>query len=215
MIVSFQHRYIFAHAPKTGGTSLARALESKVGKDDILLGDTPKALKRRKRQKGLTASGKLWKHAGLRDIYGLVSQAEIDSFFIFTIVRNPWDRVVSYYFWLRAQKFDHATVTLAKSLPFSEFLRDPETKASFRAAPYSSYVTDVTGNMRCDLFLRQENLASDISALEQNLNLKLPALGQENRSTRDADWRGYYSQADQDIVAEICAADIAQFSYQF
>lgn len=215
MIISHRHRYIFVHAPKTGGTSLAMALESKVGKDDILLGDTPKALNRRKRQKALTASGRLWKHAQLRDIQGLVGQAEIDSYFVFTIVRNPWDRVVSYYFWLRDQKFDHPAVSLAKSLPFTDFLNNPNTKASFHASPYASYVTDATGKNRCDMFLRLENLASDMPILEQNLDLKLPPVGHDNRSIRDADWRGYYTKADQELVADLCAGDIKQFAYQF
>ena len=44
MIYSPKHGYIFIHIPKTGGTSMALALESRAGKDDLMLGDTPKAL---------------------------------------------------------------------------------------------------------------------------------------------------------------------------
>jgi len=40
MIISLGRKYIFVHIPKTGGTSLALALEGKAMKDDVLVGDT-------------------------------------------------------------------------------------------------------------------------------------------------------------------------------
>ncbi|MEP2844626.1 MAG: Type II secretory pathway, pullulanase PulA, partial [Alphaproteobacteria bacterium] len=57
MIISRGRRYVFVHIPKTGGTSLALALEGRAMKDDLMLGDTPKALKRRRRLQGVQAAG--------------------------------------------------------------------------------------------------------------------------------------------------------------
>ena len=71
MIISPGRRFIFVHIPKTGGTSMALALEDRAMKDDILIGDTPKALRRRRRLKGAQAAGRLWKHSTLADIDGL------------------------------------------------------------------------------------------------------------------------------------------------
>jgi len=89
MIISRGRRYIFVHIPKTGGTSMALALEARAMKDDILIGDTPKARRRRKRLKGVRSAGRLWKHSRLTDICGLVAPDEIERFFVFTLVRNP------------------------------------------------------------------------------------------------------------------------------
>ena len=133
MILSRGRRYIFVHIPKTGGTSLALALEDRAMKDDIMLGDTPKARRRRHRVKDVPSRGRLWKHSTLADIDGLVSVEELAGMFAFTLVRNPWDRVVSYYHWLREQNFDHPAVGTAKRLAFAEFALDPGILASLRA----------------------------------------------------------------------------------
>lgn len=55
MIISHGRRYIFVHCPKTGGTALSLALEARAMKDDILIGDTPKAKNRRRRLKEVQA----------------------------------------------------------------------------------------------------------------------------------------------------------------
>ncbi|NBR91188.1 MAG: LysR family transcriptional regulator, partial [Rhodobacteraceae bacterium] len=77
MIISHGRRYIFVHIPKTGGTSLALALEARAMADDVLIGDTPKAIKRRRRLRGVESSGRLWKHSRLADIEGLVTREQM------------------------------------------------------------------------------------------------------------------------------------------
>ncbi|TNF23277.1 MAG: Type II secretory pathway, pullulanase PulA [Rhodobacteraceae bacterium] len=214
MIISPGRRYIFVHIPKTGGTAMALALEERAMADDILIGDTPKARRRRHRLKGLKTRGRLWKHSRISDIDGLVSAADLDDFLIFTLVRNPWDRMVSYYHWLREQDFDHAAVGLARSLPFGAFVRHPLTHASLSRNPSGRYVTDAQGCERQALFLRLEHLAEDIAPLEAHLGFAL-APGHANRSQRAADYRGYYDAQSAAAVARTCAADIARFGYAF
>lgn len=211
MIISPQRRYVFVHIPKTGGTAMALALEARAARDDILIGDTPKALARRGRLKGVQVPGRLWKHATLTDINGLV---DLSDMFVFTLVRNPWDRLVSYYHWLRDQSFDHVAVTRAKALDFSGFLNHPGTASSLQAAPYASYVTDAGGVMRAKLFIRLEHLVSDMAPLIAHLGFA-PVLAVANQSVRGRDWRTYYSDADAATLAGICAVDIASFNYRF
>jgi hypothetical protein len=47
------------YIPKTGSTALATALEQRAMGDDILIGDTPKANRRKARLKSLTAKGRI------------------------------------------------------------------------------------------------------------------------------------------------------------
>lgn len=215
MIISHGRRYIFVHIPKTGGTSLALALEARAMKDDLMLGDTPKARRRRRRLKGVETAGRLWKHSRIREIDGLVTQAEVEDYFTFTLVRNPWNRMVSYYHWLREQRFDHPAVRLAQRLEFAEFLAHPATISSLSAAPYTSYMRDAQGAERADLYIRLEHLDEDLVPLETHLGFGLRPLGHENRSQRQQDYRHYYSPASAALVAEMSAEDISRFGYRF
>lgn len=213
MILSHGRRYVFVHIPKTGGTALTLALEDRAMKDDILVGDTPKAVRRRKRLKAEGWAGPLGKHARLAEIEAVAGA--LQGYFVLTLVRNPWDRMVSYYHWLRGQSFRHEAVTLARALDFAAFLAHPSTRRAITAAPYSSYVTDRTGAERCDLFLRLERLDADIAPFEAHLGFRLAPLPRVNVSDRARDWRGYYDDATASLVAEICADDIARFGYRF
>ena len=214
MMISRGRAYVFVHIPKTGGTSLALALEGRAMKDDIMLGDTPKALKRRHRVRDVRTKGRLWKHATLADIDGLVSPAELAKMFTFTLVRNPWDRMVSYYHWLRDQDFAHPAVTLAKAQDFSGFLRDPDTQRVQQDWPAARYMTDVQGVERCDLYIRLEHFEADVAPLAAHLGFDL-SLPRVNRSDRAARFQDYYTDETRQIVARCCAIDIKRFDYRF
>lgn len=214
MILSPGRAYVFVHIPKTGGTSMALALEARAMKDDLMLGDTPKALNRRRRLRNAPSRGRLWKHSTLADIDGLPQADRLEEMFCFTLVRNPWDRAVSYYHWLRDQCFDHASVKLAQRVDFAAFLRDVSTQAALRDWPARRYMQDASGRERCDAYIRLEHFDADVVPLERHLgfDITLPAV---NRSDRASGYRGYYDPGLRDVVARCCAEDIRRFGYTF
>lgn len=214
MIISWGRTYIFVHIPKTGGTSLAWALETRAMKDDVLIGDTPKAKRRRKRLEALAPRGRLWKHSGLRDIEGVVSQAQMQSMFVFTLVRNPWDRMVSYYAWLRDQRFAHPDVSLARTRSFADFLSDPVVQSRFRTSSTRSYTTDSAGQDHASACIRLEHFEDDARVLWDHLGFSL-ALPHQNRSQHRTAYEGYYSAQTRDLVADLFMDDIDRFGYQF
>ena len=214
MIISKGRRYIFVHIPKTGGTAMAFALEARAKADDIMIGDTPKAVKRRSRVKNIKTAGRLWKHSTLADAEGLITRADMADLFTFTLVRNPWDRMVSYYYWLQTQTFSHPAVILAKSTTFTGFINAGQTAVALRANPYWNYMADSAGKVHADLYIRLEHLAEDMEPLTKHLgfNLDIPIA---NQSARPRDWRGCYSDGDAELVAKLCAQDIAAHGYEF
>ena len=214
MILSVGRSYVFVHIPKTGGTSLAITLEQRAMKDDIMLGDTPKAKNRRHRVKDIKTRGRLWKHSTLADIDGLVPGAVLDDLFAFTLVRNPWDRAVSYYHWLQDQRFDHPSVRLAQSHDFTGFVTHPQTCNAYQSSPAAHYMRRANGAEQCNAYIRIEDFAEDAAALIAHLGFDL-TLGVANASARGGDYRRYYSDSSAEILAQSCAVDIARFGYSF
>ena len=210
MIISPGRGYVFVHIPKTGGTSLSLALEEHAQADDILIGGTPKARQRRARLEGLQVPGRLWKHSRLMDVAPLVPEHA----FVLTLVRNPWDRLVSYYHWLQTQQFDHVAVRLAKTLTFGEFIASPVIQRSFQASPVSSYTTDAQGVDRCRLAARLEHLGEDLEPFWEHLGFRV-RIPKVNASPRNKDWRGYYTDVEATLAGRLFAEDIARFSYRF
>lgn len=215
MFLSRGRGFLFVHIPKTAGTALTVALESDALKDDIIVGDTPKARARAKRQQGLYCRGRLWKHSALADLEGLLPADELERLFTFTMVRNPWDRVASLYHWLREQAFAHPLVEVAKQGSFSDFLRSPITQLSLRIGNYESYLRRPDGSLKPSLFVRIEHFQDDIVGFQEQLGYTVPQLERINESKRPRDWRGLYSDQDAILVREICATDIERFGYSF
>lgn len=214
MIISPARSFVFVHIPKTGGTSLSLALEDRAHKDDILIGDTPKAQKRKRRLKDLRAKGRLWKHSTMADIEGAFEQEQLASMFKIALVRNPWDRMVSYYHWLQVQSFDHVAVKLAQELEFSAFVRHPHTRSSVRQNPYGRYLRDGTGVEWPTLFVRLENFHQDVAPFEEHLGFGI-VLPLANKSERSTDYRDYFTGDLARITGEDCAEDIERFGYSF
>lgn len=214
MILSRGRKYLFIHIPKTGGTSMALALEARAMKDDLMLGDTPKARQRRHRLSGAEARGRLWKHSTLADLDGVVSQADLEGLFCFTLVRNPWARMVSYYHWLRGQTFAQSAVGLAQQLTFEAFVLHPQIRASMAAHPARRYMTDAAGQERCQAYLRLEHVKEDLAPVEAHLGFAVQ-MPHVNASDRPEAWRALYTDRMAEAVAEDCAEDVARFGYSF
>ncbi len=182
--------------------------------DDLMLGDTPKALKRRRRLKDVTTRGRLWKHSTRSDLEGLIPEGEMNELFAFTMVRNPWDRMVSYYHWLQTQTFDHAAVALAQQLDFASFLRHPMIQRALLENPAPHYMTGADGVERCDQYIRMEKFAEDAQPLFDHLGFTL-SLPRTNESNRARDWRGYYTDETAEIVHQLSTVEIERFEYSF
>jgi len=193
---------------------MAAALEERAMADDILIGDTAKAKKRRRRLEGKSSAGRLWKHSTLADIAGLVSDDMIEQSLVFSLVRNPWDRVFSFYAWARGQRFENPLVRAAQQLSFSAFLNTPQVIAALRADSYGRYVTDGAGREHPCLWIRLERWREDSLPLWDHLGFRLD-LPHLNRSDRPRDYGDAYSLGDAKIVESAAAQDIERFAYRF
>jgi len=171
-MISFQKRFLFVHIPKTAGNSIQSALRD-YSEDQLI------AL--RKEQDGIERFGlrnpnyKIKKHSTLGEYRDALGDEQFRSLYKFTCVRNPWDRMVSYYFtptqspetWDR-KRFREI---ISKGVSVADYLRlDRDEEDPFANVNY---------------IIRFENLTDDFRTVCGTLGISPTTLPQYNRSSRE------------------------------
>ena len=153
--------------------------------------------------------------------YQRANPTKFCQFFKFAFVRNPWDRLVSTYFFLNRgglNEMDRAWAerTLARYDDFDTFASDwltPANAASWvHFQPQSDFILDDTGKVMVDLMGCFENIYEDFAFVARRLgrDAYLPAT---NRST-DEHFSTYYTMESSDAVAGVYARDVMAFGYR-
>jgi hypothetical protein len=198
-MISFQKRFLFVHIPKTAGNSIQSALRD-YSEDQLV------AL--RKEQDGIERFGlrnpkyKIKKHSTLAEYCDALANEDFRDLYKFTCVRNPWDRMVSYYFtptqaperWDR-KKFREI---ISKAVSVADYLRlDPGEQDPFANVDY---------------IMRFENLAEDFRTLCGKVGISAATLPRYNRSNREH-YSKYYDDELRELVRTQFAAEIERFGY--
>ena len=138
---------------------------------------------------------------------------EYPDYFIFSMVRNPWDRLLSWY--SLVHKFDPQY--LAKDrLRFEQFLIDTtqdDGNDSFLLNQVD-YFKNATHNIDDMTIYRYENYTEEVKKIATRLDLDIKEIPKINETTTK-DYREYYTKKGKALVAEKCARDIDYFGYSF
>jgi len=109
MIISHKHQFIFVKTKKTAGSTLEKLLYPHLGEFDIITGSERDGTPRKN-----TSSNN--GHMSWRQIEAAYPR-EWREYYKFTIERNPWDKVVSSYFWHKIIKEERFG-----TMPFEEYV---------------------------------------------------------------------------------------------
>lgn len=184
--------FFFVHINKTGGSSIERAL------------DAP------------------FLHLPAAEAIEQLGPSDWERRFTFTVVRNPWDKVLSHYRYrvgrgIRALKED--------PIPFNEWAvraygdHDPrynDTPLMF--ADQTSWLEGPDGQILVDHVARFERLADEFSEICRRLGrppVELPHLKASADPADRPGFRDVYDDAAREVVALAFARDIERWSYRF
>jgi hypothetical protein len=213
VIVSHQHRLIFLKTRKTAGTSVEIALSRVCGPDDIItpLAEEDEALRTTLGGRGPQHAAspplplKPFNHMPARAVRRLVGRKVWRGYYRFTIERNPWDLVVSQYFW---------RYRAAEGPPFDEWVRSPAVQ---ELAEKNQRIYRLGGDVAVDRVLRFESLSADVAALWEERGLPgspdLPNAKGYSRPERT--YREHYTPETRDLVGSLFARTIADFGYEY
>ena len=223
MIICTSRKFIFVHVNKTAGTSITEALAPRLQWNDIVLGATPigQAL-----DQPFKDRFNLYKHSTAREIRDVVGAEVWSDSTTFAVVRDPVDRTVSLYRYLKRietaasplrrlrrrlsgrQPVWNGLGALRESRSFSDFIRHPILRHEPGFMPQHAFLSGENGEIIVDRLLRFEAIAEDFEALCRELGFGTLRIGHENRSGRDGG-RPPVPDSDIDFLRDYYAKDYA------
>lgn len=199
-----KNNFLFTHIPKTGGMSLRNAIRD----EELSVNHLPF-------------------HFHVLDIKPIIGNYNFDNAFKFSLVRNPWDLVVSKYFFIKKKI---AESCLLENVSFDEYVIDEslflKTFANFyskRSRVSQMYNSKKSYGSQFDLISENGNLLvnvlkleemNDVSLMDSIGFLELSPLKQLNK-TDHKNYRDYYSSETKNIIAKRFEKDIDYFKYSF
>jgi hypothetical protein len=154
--------------------------------------------------------------------YERVNPRKFRRFFKFGFVRNPWDRLVSTYFFLRNGGMDEldrrfAAENLTDYNDFAAFvegwLNEKNIWSWVHFRPQHYFVCDANFRPRIDFVGRTETIDADFRYICQRLGITAD-LKWHNQSNHRP-YNEYYTDDLRERVAAVYADDIAVFNYKF
>ena len=181
---------IFVHIPKTGGTSIHKAL------------DLPDP----RRAAGLR------KHHPATEIAAHFPDERWQNAFKFAFVRNPYTRLVSHYFYRK--KEGRILKHYGRELSFNDWVQralGAEQPGNLR--PQYEWVADQNGQLMLDYIGKFEQLSLDFTEILNRVGLRLKKLPHLNRNAASINYLDLYDVVSQQLAADFYHEDFQRFGY--
>ena len=153
MIISKEHKFIYFKSCKTAGTSIEVFLSAYCGKQDIItrIGE-PTADWHNAQHCGIFRN-----HFTAGEIKGIIGDKQFNSYYKFTSIRNPLDKMLSLYYWWVSKK------TISANRDFNQWVRSCSFSQWRPIFHYPFY--KIGGEIVTDRFIRYESLKDDLKGL--------------------------------------------------
>jgi hypothetical protein len=213
LLTGLQRDVLFVWVPKCAGTSIYTTLV-KYGCAKERWGDPLQPFDNR----GMVTFG----HVDVLQLAqaGIIERAYFERAFKFAFVRNPFDRAVSLYRYLRRIRNE----AVPPETTFSEFCESvgggdypPVGLYNYRGLnqcnPIVRWLTDSSGKLIVDFVGRYENLEADFQEACRRIGIREPI--PHKNSTRHMPYREHYDDHTRAIIERVYREDLERFGYSF
>lgn len=217
-MISHQKKFIFIHVGKTGGNSCNLLLQ-KYSDQQVVI--TKKEKKGRNAVMILDENGKNIKHLTALEYREKLGQEKFNSFYKFAFVRNPWDRMVSYFSFFYEHEFWYHLILPQenrRSTPnhyilrrFNKMLLNLRYRKKFKMLPF---LTDESGKIIVDYIGKFEEYKKCLKEVFDKLEIPFAETFHENK-TQHSHYSFYYDETTKQFVADWFKDEISLFGYKF
>ncbi|MEM9186410.1 MAG: sulfotransferase family 2 domain-containing protein [Planctomycetota bacterium] len=213
MLLSYSHRFLFFHVPKTAGVSVAERFEPYAHRPERLAMN--RLLERVGIRVNLLLGPHRWKrfrcHTTAATVRYALPPDLFGSLFKFAFVRNPWDWLVSRYHYILQAQHHGQRRRVIRLDGFADYVR---WQGSRRRRGQVEMLVDGRGELLVDYVGRYETLKYDYALIAQRIGISTRPLGQLNTSKR-GDYRDYYDRRTREYVLDRWRRDIEELCYEF
>ena len=219
MIISHKHKFIYLKGHKVAGSSVLLALGKYCGENDSVFlpakGNPPEDV----------WSDDSW--SASRNLIGLPREATPNKvrdkigdtmwneYIKVTIVRNPWDLMVSSFFWALRKKKNLKNVNYR--IYFNDWIKHDKSWKDMKKNIDRS--VDSNGNHIMDYYIKYENLQQSYMQFCETVGIRgieLPRLKSNIRSVRsNKTYEYFFTKESCDLVQEKAGGYIKAFGYEF
>ena len=201
-MISHEHKFVFIHIPKCGGTSIEWAFNAWNDSDNFFVG-----------------SGR--QHWFLDQI--IKANPESKGYVSFAFIRNPFSRIESEYKYAKEESHNNCNHIKSDSplnLSFKEFCKDLEYNLDhycyhFHEKSLCDYLLNADGSEKVNHIGRLENFQKDFNLICEKIGIPKIKLPHAFKSHNKKCYTEYYDDETRAIVAEKYAKDIDYFGYKF
>ena len=139
---------------------------------------------------------------------------EFNDYYKFAFVRNPWARVLSWYFFCKSAKEPDRNTS---NISFDEFVIDEGCRHRIWGAwpKYHPSRLQYTFTQGCDFIGRTENLQSDFNIVCDKIGIPHQEFLHCGNKTEHKHYTEYYNDETIKIVADYFAEDIDYFNFEY
>ena len=223
MLISHRKQFIFIHIYKTAGTSVMDVfspycrLIDRMAYDYKFTRELFRAINRLMRwgNDGMKQYTGFHKHAKAHEIREKLERKQFDSYYKFSFVRNPYDFLVSLYFYAKQFERDPSRRAL-KDMEYKDFLK---RVISNNTACQLDFITDPKDSkLLVDFIGRFETLEKDIAIIQEKLGIKIDGSIKHMNSSfkrKSRDYRVYYDEESRNLVENHFQRDLDLLGYNF
>lgn len=210
-MISISKRFVFIHVPKTGGNSLFQALREYSNERIITPGPHQDGIERFGTKND--SYPEIVKHSSLSEHHRALPPEVFRSLYKFAILRNPWERMISWFFSPHRQlpqenrRAGHGGGEWDRE-HFLRFLGRRETTRH-----YTCLALAPTLAHDLDFLMRFEQLDEHFATVCRQLDIPARPLPRYNRSTREH-YAHYYDDELEALVGEMFHEEIAFGGYR-